>query len=39
MLMGPRRFFEMPDGVIPRLASRALEPADAEFYGVNMATS
>lgn len=34
MLMGPKGFFEMPDGVIRALRHAHLSPLDAEFYGV-----
>ncbi len=34
MLMGPKGFFEMPNGVIRALRHAHLSPVDAEFYGV-----
>ena len=35
MLMGPNGFFEMQEGVIRALRHVHMNPADAEFYGVN----
>ena len=34
MLMGPKGFFEMPQGVIRALRHVHMHPSDAEFYGV-----
>ena len=38
MLMGPNGFFEMDNGVIRALRHAHMSPANAEFYGVSMAT-